>query len=69
MVSIQTRRKHEYMVIEIKTMAEFIVAKVLVEKFIKGHVPTFAFKSNDMPGICSRMMNYKLNMDLNLLLV
>ena len=44
-------------------MAEFIMVKVLVEKFIKGHVSTFAFKSNDMPGICWRMMNYKLNVD------
>ena len=50
-------------------MTKFIVVKVLVEKFLKGHVSIFAFKSSDMPDICSRAMNYKLNMDLNILSV
>ena len=48
-------------------MAEFIMAKVLVEKFLKGCVSTFAFNSSDISSICSRVMNYKLNEDPNIL--
>ena len=69
MVSIQARRIREYIVRERTTMKKFIMAKVLVEKFLKEHVSTFAFKFNDMLNICSRVMNRKLNVDLNILLV